>query len=88
MSGSHVRKAFASKGDDTTLSRWVKTRAKVDPAQGQLLASPRVIDPKLLRRPAVVAGRSIFHAKGVRPSLSARPASPMLNSTSTPTASP
>lgn len=63
---SNVRKAFASKGDDCTFSRWVRVRRPEPPQQLALLASPRVVDPKLLRRPAIVAGRSIFHAKGVR----------------------
>lgn len=66
---SRVRKAFASKGDDTTLSRWVKVDRPKPPVQIDLLASPRVVDPRLLRRPAIVAGRSIFHAKGVRPAV-------------------
>ena len=73
MSGSHVRKAFASKGDDTTLSRWVKIKRAAAPVQIDLLASPRAVDPKLLRRPAIVAGRSIFHAKGVRAAVAGQP---------------
>lgn len=64
---SNVRKAFASKGDDCTFSRWVRVGRPEPPQQLTLLASPRVVDPKLLRRPAIAAGRSIFHAKGVRP---------------------
>lgn len=63
---SNVRKAFASKGDDATFSRWVRVQRPASPQQLALLASPRVVDPKLLRRPAIVAGRSIFHAKGVK----------------------
>ena len=62
----NVRKAFASKGDDATFSRWVKVKRPAAPVQQQLLASPRVVDPRLLRRPAIVAGRPIFHAKGVK----------------------
>lgn len=61
-----VRKAYASRGDDATFSRWVKIKQPAAPVQRELLATPRVVDPKLLRRPAIVAGRSIFHAKGVR----------------------
>lgn len=63
---SNVRKAYASKGDDSTFSRWVRVRRPEPPHQLALLVSPRAVDPKLLRRPAIVAGRSIFHAKGVR----------------------
>lgn len=68
---SNVRKAFASKGDDATFSRWVKVKRPAAPVQQELLASPRVVDPRLLRRPAIVAGRSIFHAKGVKSPLEA-----------------
>jgi hypothetical protein len=63
---SNVRKAYASKGDDATFSRWVKVKRPAAPVQQELLTSPRVVDPRLLRRPAIVAGRSIFHAKGVK----------------------
>ena len=65
----HIRKAFASKGDDTTLTRFVKVvnkGRKHDP-QPVLLDSPRIVAPRLLNRPAIAAGRSIFHAKGVKP---------------------
>lgn len=44
------RKAFASKGEDCTFSRWVRVRRPETPQQLALLASPRVVDPKLLRR--------------------------------------
>lgn len=47
---SNVRKAFASKGEDCTFSRWVRVRRPETPQQLALLASPRVVDPKLLRR--------------------------------------
>lgn len=60
-----VRKAFASLGDDVTLSRFVKVAKPHAPTQAELLASPRVVDPRLLRRPAIAAGRSIFHVKGI-----------------------
>lgn len=66
MNGTHIRKAFASKGDDTTLSRFVKVKGARAPVQGELLASPRVVAPRLLKRPAIAAGRSIFHRKGVK----------------------
>jgi hypothetical protein len=59
-----VRKAFASKGDDATLSRFVKTGPPLV-EQLALLGGPRQVDPKLLRRPEVVAGRSRFHRKGI-----------------------
>lgn len=65
----HIRKAFASLGDDVTLTRFVKVvnkGRKGDP-QPALLDSPRVVSPRLLNRPAIAAGRSIFHAKGVKP---------------------
>lgn len=67
--GAFVRKAYASRGDDATFSRWVKIKRspRVREAQMTLIDSPRVIDPKLLRRPAIKAGRSLFHVKGVKP---------------------
>jgi len=69
-----VRKAVAADGDDTTLSRWVKVNGDSrTPQQPELLASPRAVDPRLLRRPAIMAGRSIFHAKGVREVVSGMP---------------
>lgn len=63
---SRVRKAYASKGDDATLSRWVKTGKPNPPRQIDLLDTERVVDPALLRRPEVVAGRSRFARKGIR----------------------
>lgn len=62
---THVRKAYASKGDDATLSRFVKVKGKQDPAQPLLLDTPRAISPRLANRPSVRQGRSLFHAKGV-----------------------
>lgn len=62
---SRVRKAFASRGDDATLSRWVKTGKPHLPTQAELLGAERAVDPKLLRRPEVVAGRSRFARKGI-----------------------
>lgn len=62
MRSVHVRKAYASKGDDATLSRWVKVpgehRAPGKPKQGVLNG---------LGHPTVEAGRSIFYRKGVHP---------------------
>lgn len=64
---SRVRKAYASKGDDATLSRWVKVGKPHAPRQADLLTVERVVSPALLRKPWVVAGWSKFHAKGVTP---------------------
>ena len=61
---THTRKAYASRGDDTTLSRWVKIKRGA--AQLDLLATPRAVSPKLQSKPWVLAGRSKFHRKGVR----------------------
>lgn len=63
---ARVRKAYASKGDDATLSRWVKTNAPHLPRQIDLLDTERVVSPMLLRKPWVVTGRSKFSGKGVR----------------------
>lgn len=56
-----TRKAFASKGDDTTLSRWVKIkgakRENGKPKQGVLRG---------IGHPVVEAGRSIFYRKGTK----------------------
>lgn len=62
---SRVRKAYASRGDDSTLSRWVKTGKPQHPTQAELLASPRAVSPALLRKPWVVEGRSKFWRGGV-----------------------
>lgn len=61
-----LRKAYASKGDDCTLSRWVKN-PKPTEQQLRLLDSPRVVSPRLRSHPAFAAGRSIFHRSGVKP---------------------
>lgn len=63
---ARLRKAYASKGDDCTLSRWVKRRGPHLPTQADLLEIERVVSPRLLQRPYVVAGVSKFHAKGVK----------------------
>lgn len=63
---ARVRKAYASKGDDVTLSRWVKVGKPNPPTQATLLHSPRVVSPAASARGFVAAGRSKFHAKGVR----------------------
>lgn len=68
---SRVRKAYASRGDDGTLSRWVKTGKPQHPTQADLLVSPRVVSPALLRKPWVVDGRSKFWRGGVRDPASA-----------------
>lgn len=62
---SRVRKAYASRGDDATFSRWVKTGRPHLPTQAELLETPRVVSPRLLQKPWVVAGRSKFHRGGV-----------------------
>lgn len=56
-----VRKAYAALGDDTTLSRFVKTGAPRKPK-----AKPRNQRLPGFNHPAVEAGRSLFHAKGVK----------------------
>lgn len=74
MSGGHYhtraafkqRKAYASRGDDATLSRWVKVFVPLD-EQLRLLRTHKHDAPRLLRRPAIVAGRSLFHRKGIKP---------------------
>lgn len=57
--GSHVRKAYAALGDDTSFSRFVKIKGGV-----------RKPPPKQLtmegRHPAFIEGRSIFSKKGVK----------------------
>jgi hypothetical protein len=61
------RKAFASKGDDCTMTRFVKTNTRRRIFQPLLIESERAVGPKWKNRPAVIAGRSIFHKKGVKP---------------------
>lgn len=65
----HLRKVYASKGDDATLSRFVK----VDPG-------PMTPKPRQMRLPgtdlaSVEAGRSIFWRHGVKPPSMSRPKS-------------
>lgn len=51
-----IRKAYASKGDDVTLSRFVKVKG-----------APHVKQPGSKRQYGpIAAGRSLFHGKGVR----------------------
>lgn len=60
MLGGGLRKAYASKGDDTTLSRFVKVpgeRPHPKPSQGWL---------KGTRFDVSVAGRSVFYRRGVK----------------------
>jgi hypothetical protein len=59
-----VRKAFASRGDDVTLSRWVKHGPPLVETL-ELISGPHQVDPALLRRPEAVNGRSRFAAKGI-----------------------
>ena len=60
--GKSIRKAYASKGDDATLSRFVKTheptKKKLNPVQGWL---------KGTRFDVSITGRSVFWRKGVKP---------------------
>lgn len=55
---SHTRKAFASLGDDTTLSRFVKIPHAHKPKPAQAVA-------KGCGLPSIEAGRSLFHRKSV-----------------------
>jgi len=57
---TNIRKAFASKGDDVTFSRWVKTDDP-KPAHGK----PKQLVLIGLGHPTIEAGRSIFYRKGV-----------------------
>lgn len=65
-----VRKAFASKGDDATFSRFVKLKpGEIDPAtdkvKGQRKPRRQWTLPGL-GHPSIEAGRSLFHRKGVK----------------------
>jgi hypothetical protein len=63
--GGRVRKAYASRGDDATFSRFVKV-----PASEREPAAHRPPSQMWLpgtRHEAVVMGRSIFHRRGVKP---------------------
>jgi hypothetical protein len=62
--GNHVRKAFASKGDDVTLSRWVKTGHADRPLKP---ARPRQVPLPGFANASIEAGRSLFYRKGVKP---------------------
>jgi hypothetical protein len=59
-----IRKAYASRGDDCTLSRFVKV-----PGQHKQLRRRQWTLPGLEKAAggAIAAGRSLFHAKGVKP---------------------
>lgn len=58
-----VRKAYASKGDDVTFSRFVKVKRAVAPTQ----RPPSQMWLPGTRHEAVVKGRSVFHRRGVKP---------------------
>lgn len=62
MRSASVRKAYASKGDDATLSRWVKV-----PGEHRAPGKPKQRVLGGLGHPTVEAGRSIFYRKGVHP---------------------
>src|SRR5829696_430442 len=55
-----IRKAFASRGDDTTLSRFVKIKGGPTPH-----VRPKGLRPPGLANPSIEAGRSIFYRKGI-----------------------
>lgn len=63
-----VRKAYASKGDDATFSRFVKVlgkRERID-AQGRLFGMHRHVSPRLMSKPPMVEGRTFFNKRGVK----------------------
>lgn len=64
-----LRKAFARKGDDGTLTRFVKT----DP--GPITPKPRQPRMQGFDNPTIEAGRSIFYRHGVKPPRQERPKS-------------
>lgn len=57
---THIRKAYAGLGDDTTLSRFVKSGRVEHKPKARTRAFPG------FAHPAVEAGRSLFHRKGVK----------------------
>lgn len=66
-----VRKAYASKGDDATFSRFVKLKpGEIDPSTDKPTGRKK---PRRqwslpgLAHPSIEAGRSLFHRKGVKP---------------------
>lgn len=60
--GAHARKAYASLGDDSTLSRFVKVRG----AERKYSEKPKQAWFKDMKNPSITAGRSIFHRRGVK----------------------
>lgn len=66
--GHRVRKAYKSKGDDVTFSRFVKTKSKAEriDEQGQLFGMYRHVSPRLLSKPPMVEGRTFFNKRGVK----------------------
>jgi hypothetical protein len=60
--GGGIRKAYASKGDDTTLSRFVKV-----PGERPVYSKPTQGWLKGTRFNVSVIGRSVFYRKGVKP---------------------
>lgn len=61
----HVRKAYASKGDDSTFSRWVKVPK--EERKGGTDKRKQFRLPGTIMHGAIAAGRSLFHRKGVKP---------------------
>lgn len=55
-----VRKAYKSKGDDVTLTRFIKTATRRRTYQPLLLDSQRAPSPKLKNRAAVIESRTVF----------------------------
>lgn len=66
-----VRKAYASKGDDVTFSRFVKLKpGEIDPSSDKPKKphrAKRQWSLPGLGHPSIEAGRSLFHRKGVKP---------------------
>lgn len=59
------RKAYASRGDDATLSRWVKVETSYSPGLFDHQKASHHPLPKTMK-PYLEAGRSIFHRKGIK----------------------
>lgn len=57
-----IRKTYASKGDDSTFSRFVKTEKKINKR-----VKRHQWNLPYLSNPSIEAGRSLFYRKGVKP---------------------
>src|SRR5688572_22047387 len=60
VANAHLRKAFVSKGDDASLTRFVKV------ATGPVAPKPRQPRMQGFDNPTIEAGRSIFYRHGVQ----------------------